>query len=110
MTHTESSSSIPERQHANGKVGEPLPIKLKGESHVPPPGPGSMQMDKYDPEYLAVLTCGWYPAGELSHDSADFRVIFTPLKAGVTEVNFLVRPRAINPLYQPVVFIVTIEA
>lgn len=103
-----STQTIPEQQTATGTVGTPLSVILKGEIDVPPPGPGLVQMEAYDPAYLKVLQCGWYPPGELFPDAASFRIIFMPLQAGSTEVQFTIQPRAINPLFQPVTFSVTI--
>ena len=100
---------IQEQQSATGTVGTPLSIIVKGEVDVPPPGPGLTQMEAYDPAYLEVLQCGWYPAGELVGASS-FRVIFMPKKAGSTEVQFTIQPRAINPLFMPVTFSVTINS
>jgi hypothetical protein len=39
-----------------------------------------------------------------------FQVIFMPKKAGSTEVQFTIQPRAINPLFMPVTFSVTINS
>lgn len=100
---------IPEHQYATGTVGLALSIILQGEVDVPPPGPGITQMDAYDPDYLKVLQCGWYPPGGLTETSS-FRVIFMPQKAGSTEVKFTIQPRAINPLFMPVTFSVTINS
>jgi hypothetical protein len=107
MTGT-STQTISEHQTAKGTVGTPLNIILVGETNVPPPGPGSVQMESYDPAYLKVLQCGWFPQGELVEDAEAFQVVFLPLQAGFTKVDFLIRPRALNPLYQPVTFAVTI--
>jgi hypothetical protein len=103
-----STQTIPEKQTATGTVGTLLSVILQGEINVPPPGPGLVQMEGYDPAYLKVLQCGWYPPGGLVPDAAAFRVIFMPLEAGSTEVQFTIQPRAINPLFQPVTFSVTI--
>lgn len=108
MRDTGSPSTIPETQRVTGNVGAPLSIVLKGEENVPPPGSGLVQMDSYDPTILTVDTCGWYPGGELA-DAAAFRIIFTPLQAGTTEVKMLIQPRAINPLNLPVTFFVKID-
>ncbi len=110
MTESQTSGFIPEKQYASGKVGQALSIVLKGESNVPPPGPGLVIMEKYNASYLKVESCGWYPAGELAADAAAFQVIFTPLQAGKTEINFIIQPRAINPLNLPVTFYVTIDS
>jgi hypothetical protein len=48
------------------------------------------------------------PSGELTGASS-FRVIFMPKQAGSTEVQFTIQPRAINPLFMPVTFFVTIN-
>jgi hypothetical protein len=105
-----TTQTISENQTATGTVGTPLSIILTGEIDVPPPGPGMVVMEAYDPAYLKVLQCGWYPAGELKPDAASFRVVFMPLQAGDTKVNFTIQPRAINPLFQPVTFSVTINS
>ncbi len=110
MTDSQSTSFIPEKQFATGKLGQPLSIILKGEDNVPPPGPGMVVMEHYETAFLRVESCGWYPAGELAEYAAAFRVIFTPLQAGKTEINFLIQPRAINPLNLPVTFFVTIDS
>jgi len=39
-----------------------------------------------------------------------FQVVFMPKKAGSTEVQFTIQPRAINPLFMPVTFSVTINS
>jgi hypothetical protein len=105
----QESAAIPEKQFAKGTVGTVLEIILKGEPNVPPPGPELVQMDSYDSSYLKVLQCGWYPQGELV-DAAALRVIFMPLKAGDTEIQFLIQPRFINPLNLPVTFFVAISS
>lgn len=105
----QSTVGIQEQQSVTGTVGTPLPIIVEGEIDVPPPGPGMTQMEAYDPAYLEVLQCGWYPPGGLKRASS-FRVIFMPKKAGSTEVQFTVQPRAINPLFMPVAFSVTINS
>jgi hypothetical protein len=105
-----TTQTIQENQTATGTLGTPLSIILKGEDNVPAPGPGMVVMEAYDPAYLKVLQCGWYPPGELVGDSADFRVIFMPLQTGNTKVKFTIQPRAINPLFQPVTFSVTINS
>lgn len=99
---------ISEHQSVTGTVGTPLPVILQGEPGVPPPGPGMTVMEKYDPAYLEVLQCGWYPAGELTKPSS-FQVVFMPKKAGSTQVQLTIQPRAINPLFMPVTFSVTIN-
>jgi hypothetical protein len=101
--------TIPERQWVTGTVGTPMSVILQGELDVPPPGPGMTVMEKYDPAYLEVLQCGWYPMGELTKPTS-FQVIFMPKKAGSTEVQFTTQPRAINPLFMPVTFYVTINS
>ncbi|MFL6263242.1 MAG: hypothetical protein ACJ76Y_26395 [Thermoanaerobaculia bacterium] len=105
----QAAVGIQEQQYATGTVGTLLSIILKGEAGVPPPGPGLTQMEGYDPAYLEVLQCGWYPSGELTGASS-FRVIFMPKQAGSTEVQFTIQPRAINPLFMPVTFFVTINS
>jgi hypothetical protein len=105
----QAAVGIQEQQYATGTVGTLLSIILKGEADVPPPGPGLTQMEGYDPAYLEVLQCGWYPSGELTGASS-FRVIFMPKQAGSTEVQFTIQPRAINPLFMPVTFFVTINS
>lgn len=110
MSEQVSTPPIPENQSVAGQVGVPLAIILKGEANVPPPGPGSMQMTRYDPSFLRFESCGWYPAGELAPDAATLRVIFIPSTVGQTDVEFQVRPQAINPLYLPVRFHVTINS
>lgn len=105
----QATGGISEQQSATGTVGTPLNIILRGEIDVPPPGPGLTQMEAYDPAYLEVLQCGWYPPGELTGASS-FRVVFMPKKAGSTEVQFTIQPRAINPLFMPVTFSVTINS
>lgn len=105
----QATVGISEQQSATGTVGTPLSIVLKGEPDVPPPGPGMTVMEKYDPAYLEVLQCGWYPTGELV-GVPSFQVIFMPKQAGSTEVQFTIQPRAINPLFMPVTFSVTINS
>ena len=105
----QSTVGLQEQQSVTGTVGTPLSVIVKGEVDVPPPGPGLTQMEAYDPAYLEVLQCGWYPMGELTKPTS-FQVIFMPKKAGSTEVQFTIQPRAINPLFMPVTFSVTINA
>jgi hypothetical protein len=104
----QATVGISEQQSATGTVGTPLYITLKGEPEVPPPGPGMTAMQKYDPVYLEVLQCGWYPPAGPTDVSA-FQVIFMPKQAGSTQVQFTIQPRAINPLFMPVTFSVTIN-
>ena len=66
-------------------------------------------MEAYASDYLKVLQCGWFPPGGLTAASS-FRVVFMPQKAGSTEVKLTIQPRAINPLFQPVTFFVTINS
>lgn len=109
MSEGTSEETIPEQQYVTGTLGQPLNIILEGETDVPPPGPGLVQMNAYDPAYLKILECGWYPAGELKANAAAFRLVVMPLIVGHTHVAFTIQPRAINPLFQPITFHVTIN-
>lgn len=109
MSQDDTPEIIPGNQYVTGTVGQVLDIIVDGETNVPPPGPGMMQMDAYDPAFLQILACGWYPAGELRPDAAALRLIAMPLQAGATDIAYTIRPRAINPLFQAVTVHVTIN-